>query len=169
MEAAAAVERTAPGDAQHGAGLAPLRPQRLGRKGVGHAARRRQALLGDGGNVGVALFAGRGRGAILVAGEVVDEVLHGFPDARELRVADRAAFGIVAGELQPLHGDIVVIGDQRAVLQQLLGEVVRLVGIAGEEALIEVLDRRQRRPVTEQHVEELEVFDMAGRAPQAAR
>ena len=35
-----------------------------------------------------------------------------------------------------------------------------LVGIAGQHALVEAFDRRQRRPVTGQHVQKLEPFDV---------
>ena len=45
----------------------------------------------------------------------------------------------------------------------------RLVRIAGEHALVEVLGRAQRRPVAEQHVEELEALDMAAEHDEADR
>jgi hypothetical protein len=45
----------------------------------------------------------------------------------------------------------------------------RLVRIAGEHALVEVLGRAQRRPVAEQHVEELEALDMAAEHDEAER
>lgn len=39
--------------------------------------------------------------------------------------------------------------------------VLRLVRVAGQDALVEALDGRQRRPVAEQHVEELQAVHVA--------
>ena len=92
------------------------------------------------------------------------EILHEGPDhvldLIELALSQDAARRIVGGELQASEGDLVVIGRQGALLQQDFGRFQRLVRIAREHALIEVLRRRQGGPVAQEHVEELEPLHM---------
>ncbi len=74
-------------------------------------------------------------------------------------------------EVQVFERDfvIVIICDQRALLQQRLGLHERFVGIVGEQTLIEVLGGRQRGPVPEQHVEKFEPVDVAAENHEAQR
>ena len=98
---------------------------------------------------------------VLWYGEIVDEILDRRLHRLQRFALQHPALRVRCGELEAFQRDVVVIGDERPVLEQDLGMVARLVGIAGEDALIEVFHRRQRGPITEQHVEEFKVLDVA--------
>ena len=96
-----------------------------------------------------------------------DQLLDRVLDPLELLRREHAALRVVGGELQALERHLVVVGGERALLQQQLGVVLHLVRVAGEHALVEALDRRQRRPVAQQHVEELQPLHVPAQHHQA--
>ena len=68
-----------------------------------------------------------------------------------------------------LDHDVVVVLDERAVLDHALGLLDGLGRIAGEHALIEAFGRRQRRRIAEQHAQELEPLDVTAEHDQHHR
>src|SRR3954467_13695296 len=86
--------------------------------------------------------------AIVVLCEFADQTIDRVPHLFELSVSDHAALGIVGGKLQTLERHLVVVGRQRALVEEKLGMALGLVGVACEYALVEALDRREGRPIT---------------------
>ena len=151
------VERSASGDAQH----RPVRPP-CRRWCVTPADGRRvprQSLFGKCARPGGVRFGGRWI-AVIVAGEIGDEVACGPADAVEAGIVEHAAQAVGGGKVEALDRDLVVITRQGAVPQERLRLVKRLIRIAREHPLVKALDRGQRRAVAEHDVEELETFDM---------
>ena len=166
---AASSSATAAGDAHDRRLAAPALGQLLrGRRRLRDRRLLRQRLLGQRRADRIRLLLGRRR--LDVVGTGRDRATRPLIASLIRSIwagAEDAAGGVVRGELQSLQRDLVVVGRQRALLQQLLGVLERLVGIAGEHALVEVLGRAQRRPVAEQHVEEFEPLDMAAEHDEA--
>ena len=79
---------------------------------------------------------------VLVGVEILDKLRDGALDALELLTCQNAARGVVDRELKTFQGDLVVIRREGALLQKLLGMLLRLVGVAGQHALVKILDRR---------------------------
>ncbi len=72
-----------------------------------------------------------------------------------------AARRVPGRQFERLQHHVLVIRGERAMLEDQLGMAQHLLGIAREDALVEVLHGCQRGPVAEQHVEELEMVGMA--------
>jgi hypothetical protein len=68
----------------------------------------------------------------------------------------------LAAELQAFERHLVVVCRKRPFpFEQQLGLLESLIRVVSEHALVEVLDRRERRSIPEQDVEELQAVDMA--------
>ena len=71
--------------------------------------------------------------------------------------------------LRPLERDLVVIGREGTLLQELLGLVERLSRISRQHALVEDFRRRQSGAISEHHVQELQTLDVAAHDHEADR
>src|SRR6202040_2230855 len=103
----------------------------------------------------------------VMVGKVVDDPFDGFFDPYPVRVIEHAPIDVELSQRQPLDRDLVVIIRQWLVLEERFGLMRGLVGIVRQHALVKALLRRQRRPVAEQHLEELQMLDMPPQHNQA--
>ena len=104
-----------------------------------------------------------------MVGQVGHQGSDAVPDLVEPLAVQDPAQRVVGRQPQPLDGDLVVIGCQRAFLEQQLGLPQRLVRVVGQHALVEILDRREGGTVAEQDVEEFQPVDMAPEHDEAQR
>jgi hypothetical protein len=159
---ACAVEEVAAAHAQDGRAPAPARRESLrrqGRESPGVIVGFLQGLVEVG--VPVRTLGGgalriRLRNGILVLRELVDHVPDRVLDMRQPVRFERPSIGVRLCERQALQGDLVVIGAQRVVLQEVLGLLDCLGRVARQHALVEVLRDGQRRPVSQHDVQESE-------------
>ena len=93
-----------------------------------------------------------------------DRVLGDLLDGGSIQTA---AQPVLLGMPQGRQDDRIVQLVERAVLQVLLGQLGRLLRVAGEQPLVELDLRRQRRLVAQQDVEETELGNMAPEHDQA--
>ena len=70
--------------------------------------------------------------------QLLNRVLHPL----KLFAVQNAALRVLRGELQTSERYLVVIPGQRAVFEQQLGMVLRLVFVTCQDTLVEALDRR---------------------------
>ena len=91
-------------------------------------------------------------------GEVAHELAH---RAANLGLANRvknAASCVGLSKLKAPHRDLVVVSRESPLLEELLGLLGGLSWITSEHSLIEDLGGRQRWPIAEHHVKELEAL-----------
>ena len=100
------------------------------------------------------------RPTVVVFGQVIDHLEDRSFDLLGLRTVERAACEVVLRELQPGQCHLVVVGQERPLLEKLLGFFHGLGGVLGEHPLVEDLRRRERRPIAEHHIEKLEALNM---------
>jgi hypothetical protein len=102
-----------------------------------------------------------------MVGKVVDDPFDSFLDTYSVGVIECAPIDVEVSQREPLDRDFVVIDRQGLVLEERFGLMRGLVGIVRQHALVKALLRRQRRPVAEQHLEELQMLDMPPQHNQA--
>ena len=77
----------------------------------------------------------------VLIGKRVDDDIGGIANIGQSRRLERPAVGIGLRQAQPFDDDLVVVVDQRALLDVLLRLLDRLGGITRQHALIEALGR----------------------------
>ena len=91
-----------------------------------------------------------------MVGKIIDDRVDGFFDPYPMIMIERTPVDVQLSQCQAPDRDLVVIGRQGIVLEELFGLMRGLVGVVGEHALIKAFLRRQRRLVAEQHLEKLQ-------------
>ena len=106
-------------------------------------------------------------GPILMLRQVVYHSSRGLGDARPMLVVERATGTVAFGEHQRGNRNLVVEGHQRLLFERGFRPLRRLVGIPGEQPLIESLRRAQGRLAAEQDVQEGELRQVPAEHDQA--
>src|SRR5260370_33330781 len=75
-------------------------------------------------------------------------------------MVERAAFSINLSKLQPLQGDLIVIGRERSFFEKLFGFFGGFGRVSSQHALVKNLRRRKSWSVPAHDVEEFQAFDM---------
>ena len=166
--AAASVERGTPRHAKHGKISLPVEGKTRFMND-GQVAGNRSIRDGFNRGSGLCVRCRRRhiRDRIILGGEVADKFGNRIANPGHAGLIQRAALGVDLGQLQTFQRHLVKIGRQRFFFQEFFGLSRRLGRIAGQHPLIEHLRRRERGPVTENHIEEFKALDMSSEHDEA--